>query len=83
MKTIRYWFRILVWWLRCLWREYPKPTIDKRFSRSHMRKVWSPILRDLDRRFNDSRDRMLLRDRALMVARRRKGWFPEFDEGGV
>ena len=53
MKTIRYLIRVILWALKSLWRKYPKPTRERRlYSRSFMRKLYRPLLREIDRAFN-------------------------------
>lgn len=69
---ILYVLRILLWTIKSLWRKYPKPRQGwVIFSRSYMRKAWAERLRDLDKRYNATRDETLLWERRIMVAKRR------------
>jgi hypothetical protein len=72
MKLLRYLYRSFRWWLKCLWAGKVEPRKEvKLFSRTLMRKAWRYSLRDIDRRFNYTRDRTLLMARRIMVAKRR------------
>jgi hypothetical protein len=65
-------FRYVRWLLRCAWLGKVVPRREpKLFSRTFMRKVWSGRLKGLDREYNKTRNRFLLWDRRIMVAKRR------------
>jgi hypothetical protein len=82
---ILYLYRVIRWWFRCLWEGKIVPRKEEKlYSRSYMRSAWSGVLRQLDKQVNDwnhsagnirdLRERaiyMLLRDRRIMVAKRR------------
>jgi hypothetical protein len=73
MKLLRYLWRNLRWFIRCLWegKRVPRILEGAPYSRSYMRRAWRPRLQTLDRSYNLTRDVHLLWDRRVMVAKRR------------
>jgi hypothetical protein len=79
MKLLRYWWRVIKWAIKSLWKRYPRPTIadGRKYARGYLRKLYKPILQGLDRTYNKTRDEMILRDRRLQARRRRLEYLPE------
>ena len=73
MKLLRYLWRNLRWFLRCLWegKKVPRILEGAPYSRSYMRKYWAPILRLIDFEYNRTRDEVMLWNRRVNVAKRR------------
>ena len=73
MKVFRYLYRVIRWWLKCLWwgRMLPKPRREVRlYSRSFIRKKYLALLREEDRSFSYTGNRFSYRRRLLMARRR-------------
>lgn len=72
-------WRKVKWAIKSLWLGYPAPKIlpGRRYARSYLRKLYKPILQDLDRSFNATHDRALLWTRKLTVTQRRHERLPE------
>jgi hypothetical protein len=76
-SDIKFWFWKLLYRIR--YRGDPPARITGWPSRSYLRKLYKPVLQEIDRRVNDEDGNrfFLLMERRLLVVRRRHGIIPE------